>query len=175
MLRVINTIAVMAITLSVVGCDMINEELPTYQATSIVECYDQAPDFTTTLLSGQSITLSELRGEIVLLIFFSHTCPDCKALLDDIKASTADLEELGVRILAIAREGTVHEIEEYVATNSYCFDTAIDNNREIYNLYATMYVPRCYLIDKEGIVAATTIEYQSDHVPTLLSQIETLK
>lgn len=85
------------------------------------------------------------------------------------------MEALGVRIVAIAREGTKNEIEEYLSTNGYSFDTAIDNNREIYNLYATMYVPRCYLIDKEGIVVATTVEYQPDHVPTLLSQIETLE
>lgn len=175
MRRVFYAISMATMILLATGCEAINEELPSYEETSIVTCQEQAPDFTTTLLSGESITLSNLRGQVVLLIFFSHTCPDCKALLDDLKAANEEMEALGVRIVAIAREGTKNEIEGYLSTNGYSFDTAIDNNREIYNLYATMYVPRCYLIDKEGMVVATTVEYQPDHVPTLLSQIETLE
>ena len=150
------------------ACNTINEDLPTYEETSIVSVGDIAPDFTTTLLNGGSVTLSELRDEVVMLVFFSHTCPDCKALLDDIVAAKSDFEAAQVKVLAISRGGQESEIREYVATNNYNFDVAVDDTKEIYNLYATMYVPRTYLIDRTGIVVHTTIEYAKSHVADLL-------
>jgi hypothetical protein len=50
----------------------------------------------------------------------------------------------------------------------------VDNKRAIYNTYATMYVPRTYLINTEGIVTYTTIEYDSSYIPTILTEIDSL-
>ena len=158
-----------ATILTFCACNTINEDLPTYEETSIVSVGDIAPDFTTTLLDGGSVTLSELRSEVVMLVFFSHTCPDCKALLDDIAAAKSDFEAAQVKVLAISRGGEEGEIREYVATNNYNFDVAVDGTKEIYNLYATMYVPRTYLIDRTGIVVYTTIEYAKSHITDLLA------
>lgn len=156
------------------GCGAITEELPTYEETSIVHIGDQAPDITATTLHGEEFTLSEYRGEVVLLVLFSHTCPDCKALLDDVMLYKSDIDDMGARVMAIAREGNRDDIEEYMIKNGYLFDVVVDNNREIYNTYATMYVPRTYLINNEGIVVYTTIEYDSSYIPTIVDQIETL-
>ena len=58
--------------------------------------------------------------------------------------------------------------------NNYHFDVVVDNKRAIYNTYATMYVPRTYLINTEGIVTYTTIEYDSSYIPTILTEINSL-
>ena len=167
--QIIEYIFLIATILTFNACNTINEDLPTYEETSIVAVGDEAPDFTTTLLDGSNITLSELRGEVVLLVFFSHTCPDCKALFNDMAAAKSDFETSKVSVLAISRGGEEDEIRDYITSNNYWFDTAVDSTKEIYNLYATMYVPRTYLIDKNGIVIYTTIEYSENHITDLLS------
>jgi peroxiredoxin len=145
------------------------EGYPTHEESSIVVVGDEAPDFTATLLSGESVSLAALRGEEVLLVLFSHECPDCKMFLDDMQASKSEFDELGVRILAIERDGDAEEVAAYMAENGYEFDVAVDDNRTIYNLYATTYVPRAYLIDREGVVVCATIEYDASYVAQLLS------
>ncbi len=173
-MRLLTTLSILIATIFLHGCGTINEELPSYEETSIVNVGDEAPDFTATTLAGDMFTLSEHRGEVVLLILFSHTCPDCKALLDDMNGVLTDIEALGARVIAIAREGNRADIEEYMIKNGYLFDVVVDNNREIYNSYATMYVPRTYLINTEGIVTYTTIEYDSSYIPTILTEINYL-
>lgn len=158
----------------ITACGAVNEELPTYEETSIVEVGDVAPDFSATLLNGDVVTLSTMRDEVVLLIFFSHTCPDCKALFNDLNASYEEFTDMGVRTIAIARDGDVEEVAQYVEDNSYKFDVAVDNNRKIYNLFATMYVPRAYLINQQGVVDFTTVEYAASHVPQLMERATAL-
>ncbi len=167
--RIIEYIFLIATILAFCACNTISEELPTYEETSIIAVGDSAPDFTTTLINGSDITLSELRGQVVLLVFFSHTCPDCKALFNDMSAAKSDFEESKVRVLAISRGGEENEIREYISSNNYWFDTAVDSTKEIYNMYATMYVPRTYLINSEGTVIHTTIEYSKSHITDILA------
>lgn len=153
------------------GCGAINEELPSYGDTSIITVGDSAPDFEATLLDGERLTLSELRTSEVLLILFSHTCPDCKALLDDVKGAEEHFDELGVRLLLVARDGNEEQVTTYMQENAYTFDVIADPERTIYNLYATMYVPRTYLIDTEGVVLHTTVEYNESHIPEIIDMI----
>lgn len=154
------------------SCSAINEELPSYADTSIITVGDSAPDFEATLLDGERITLSELRTNEVLLILFSHTCPDCKALLDDMKGAEEHFNALGVRLLLVARDGNEEQIAAYMQENAYTFDVVADPERTIYNLYATMYVPRTYLIDTEGVVVHTTVEYEESHIAEILNVIK---
>lgn len=151
------------------GCGSIIEELPTYEESSIVVVGDEAPDFTATTLAGESVTLSALRGEEVLLVLFSHECPDCKMLLDDMQAARAEFEELGVYVLLVARDGDSDEVEAFMSENGYEFDVVADPAREIYSLYATTYVPRTYLLNNEGVVVHATIEYDASYVEQILS------
>ena len=153
------------------ACGTIGEEYPTHEESSVVGVGDVAPDFTVELLGGERVTLSELRGEVVLLVLFSHECPDCKMLMDDMQAARDDFDDWGVRILAIERDGSAEDVETYMASHGYDFDVAVDDNRAIYNLYATMYVPRTYLIDSEGVIVHATIEYDASYVARILSAI----
>ena len=153
------------------ACGTIGEEYPTHEESSVVGVGDVAPDFAVELLGGERVTLSELRGEVVLLVLFSHECPDCKMLMDDMQAARDYFDDLGVRILAIERDGSAEDVETYMASHGYDFDVAVDDNRAIYNLYATMYVPRTYLIDSEGIIVHATIEYDASYVARILSAI----
>ena len=153
------------------GCGSIIEELPTYEESSIVVEQDVAPDFTATTLAGESVTLSALRGGEVLLVLFSHECSDCKMLLDDMQAARAEFDELGLYVLLVARDGDSDEVAAYMSDNGYKFDVVPDPLREIYNLYATTYVPRTYLIDSEGMVVYTTIEYDASYVERILARV----
>ena len=164
----------MACALPFSACGVINEELPTYEDTSIVREGDTAPDFTITLIDGRDVTLSDMRGDVVLLIFFSHTCPDCKNLFEDLHDSKEEFDAIDTQILTISRGGTIAEVEEYFAANGYTFDCAVDANKSIYSLYATMYVPRTYLINREGVVDLTTVEYSPSHIEQLLSRASRL-
>lgn len=164
-------IAQLLIALCLVACGTINEELPTYEESSIINVGDYAPDFSATTLSGEIFSLSAHEGDIVLLILFSHTCPDCKSLFDDVMLYKDDIERLGATTIAVSRGGSTEDIEAYMNLHGYTFDAIADGEAAIYRLYATTYVPRTYLINHQGLVEFTTIEYSSTYLPQILEQI----
>ena len=153
---------------------MINDELPSYKESSIVMVGDMAPDFTASTLKGEIFTLSEERGNVVLVVFFSHTCPDCKALFNDFMPRMGEIERSGARMIAISRGGNEYDIEEYMLSNGFTFDVIADSEAAIYKLYATTYVPRTYLVDRDGVIRYTTIEYNPAYVDDILQQITKL-
>ena len=155
------------------GCGAINEELPSYADTSIISVGDTAPDFEATLLNGESITLSALRTSEVLLILFSHTCPDCKNMMTDlqryISANGTERE-----IMAISRGGEAAEVEAFREEHNFTFKIAADQGAEIYYKYATMYVPRCYIIDSNGTIRHITYEYSTGDIEKLMAKLNNI-
>ncbi len=150
------------------GCDSsILEEFPTYEQSSLVEVGDKAPSFTATLVDGGRVSLSDYRGASLILILFSHTCPDCEMLLNDLQALIDAKVQLPA-ILAIGRDATSEELLVYRSEHGYSIPMISDASRSIFNLYATTYVPRVYLIDPEGCIAKMFIEYESHYLDELI-------
>lgn len=152
------------------GCDSsIFEEFPTYEQSSLVEVGDKAPSFTATLVDGGRVSLSDYFGAPLILILFSHTCPDCKMLLDDLQGHI-DAEVQLPAILAIGRDATSEELLVYRSKHGYSITMTSDASRSIFNLYATTYVPRVYLIDSGGYIVKMFIEYESHYLDELIEE-----
>lgn len=162
----------MLCTMGFMGCDTISEGLPTYDEASIVKVGDIAPQFEVQSIDNQILTLPV--NEPSLLILFSPLCPDCKALLDELHASL-DAEVSLPAIIAIAREGDAEELREYRNKNGYFIDMAEDSEKAIYYQYATMYVPRCYLIDSQHVVRYMTYEFTAGDVAKIVNEYATLE
>ena len=156
------------------GCDSsIFEEFPTYEQSSLVEVGDKAPLFSATLLDGTVVSLADYQGEYVMLILFSHTCPDCRMLLDELQG-LINSEVPMPSILAVGRDATEEELREYSAAAGYTVAMVADADRRIFNLYATTYVPRVYLIDALGTVAMLKIEYSHNTLTELIEYANSL-
>lgn len=156
--------------LLLVGCDnSILEESPTYEQSSLVVVGDKAPSFAATLIDGGRVSLSDYRGALLMLVLFSHTCPDCQMLLDDIQGRIEDDVQLPT-ILAIGRDATSEELLAYRSEHGYSLPMASDASRSIFNLYATTYVPRVYLIDSEGFIVKMFVEYEPHYLDELIEE-----
>ena len=157
---------VVVATLLASGCDVINESLPTYEQSSIVKQGDYAPVFVAQTIDGESVEVGGERDKALLLILFSHTCPDCKNLFTALQ----DAIDSGVEhpdIIAVSRGGSEADIRSFRSENGYTFPMVADENKDIYYLYATTYVPRCYVIDTKGVVQFITYEYTPGDVELL--------
>lgn len=153
------------------SCESINDNLPSHFESSIIKIGDKAPTFE--IMSIDNHPLSIPVAKPALLILFSHTCPDCKALLDELQEHL-NSDSLLPTIIAISRGGEVEEITSFRDTNGYSIDMAADTESRIYYQYATMYVPRCYLIDSEGIVRFMTYEYTEGDIEQIVNQYNAL-
>ena len=141
------------------------------EKTTLVRVGDMAPEFTVELLSGEQVTLSQMQGNTIMLMFFDSTCPDCKIQLSLLNGVMEQFAGKNFQLLAISRGESKQTLEELVAEKGYRFDIGLDLDQSIYSLYATKYVPRCFIIDPLGHIIATSTGYSAEDFALLLDVI----
>lgn len=59
----------------------------------------QAPEFTLSTLTGESVKLSSLRGKTVILNFWTTWCPPCKSEMPDMQQFYSDYKKNNIIII----------------------------------------------------------------------------
>ncbi|HYO89375.1 MAG TPA: cytochrome c biogenesis protein CcdA, partial [Candidatus Limnocylindrales bacterium] len=111
-----------------------------------------APDFTLTGDYGQTVQLSSLRGQPVLLNFWATWCGPCRI---EMPAFEQAFQESGgaLQILAVAYGQTIDDIAEYRAEIGVTFPLLADDQMDIGDRYGVAQIPSTFLIDPDGRIA----------------------
>ena len=76
--------------------------------------------------------------------------------------------------LPVSRGLSRETVEEFCRHNGYAFSVGLDPDRNIYSMYATRSVPRSFLIDTDGIIVMSAVEYETDYLDVIADEIERL-
>ena len=133
----------------------------------------EAPDFTVTMFDGSQVTLSELRGKVVLLNFWATWCPPCRKEMTRVGKDI--IERFAGRdfvFLPVSRGEGRSAVGAFREKNGYDFPMGLDSTKAVFGLYASNYIPRNFLIDREGKVVLASVDYDDEEFDALLRAIE---
>src|SRR5690625_7077187 len=116
----------------------------------------KAPDFELSTLDGETVKLSDFRGQKVLLNFWATWCPPCRKEMPDMEKLHNNTD---VKILAVNLTGTesgLDEVKSFIDKLKLTFTVPLDEESEIANQYEVVAYPTTYMIDSNG-----RIQYKS--------------
>jgi cytochrome c biogenesis protein CcdA/thiol-disulfide isomerase/thioredoxin len=126
-------------------------------ASSALKDYGRAPDFTgiSTWINSKPVTVSELRGKVVLVDFWTYSCINCLRTLPHLKAWDAAYRKAGLRIVGIhtpefAFEHVPSNVRKATRELGVRYAVAIDNGYKTWDAYQNGAWPTEYLVDRRG-------------------------
>ena len=110
-----------------------------------------APDFTLSTLDGQEVSLGEMRGQSVLLCFWTTVCGYCRLQMPYLQEAF-DQKGEEVRFIAIDIGESEPVVTQFAHDNGINFTIALDRDGAVGGTYNVRYRPTTFLIDGEGVI-----------------------
>jgi peroxiredoxin len=117
----------------------------------------KAPDFTLPTMTGAEVTLSELEGTPVVLVFWATWCVYCTTELHRLE-DVAQQNEGKIKIVAINIGQSASRVQKFFGDYEPTMTVALDENIEVFSTYSLRYnnprgsVPITFFIDSEGVI-----------------------
>jgi cytochrome c biogenesis protein CcmG/thiol:disulfide interchange protein DsbE len=109
-----------------------------------------APDFTLTGFDGRQVTLSDLRGQVVVINFWASWCPPCREEAAYLEATWRDYQESGVVFIGVDYVDTEAEALAYLREFAITYLNGSDVGTRISQAYRIQGVPETFFVGRDG-------------------------
>jgi peroxiredoxin len=135
---------------------------------------EAAPDFALKSLTGANLRLSEYRGEIVIVNFWSTRCGRCRDQLSKLDALYSEHREKALQLLSVNIDKNQDAVREAVASLRLQFPVMLDEQKTVSRLYDLGAMPFTVFIDHAGTVRYIHAGYQRGDEQIYGNEIEIL-
>ena len=118
-----------------------------------------APDFELKTPAGETIKLSDLRGQAVLVNLWATWCPPCRAEMQTIETVYNEYKDQGFVVLAVnmTYQDNQLEIMPFVNEQGLTFPILLDETSDMAKDYQLQSLPSSYFIGRDGIINEVVI------------------
>lgn len=118
-----------------------------------------APDFELKTPTGETIRLSDLRGQAVLVNLWATWCPPCRAEMQSIETVYDEYKDRGFIVLAVnmTYQDSALDVMPFVNQQGLTFPILLDETGEMASAYQLKSLPSSYFINRDGIINEVVI------------------
>ena len=112
-----------------------------------------APNFQLELLSDGAITLSEQRNKVVVINFWSSTCPPCRTEARDLETAWQAYRDRDVLFIGANIQDSHEPARRFLDEFGVTYPNGLDEGGRISIDYGVVGIPVTFVVDSEGTVA----------------------
>ncbi len=142
MLRIASALPLACLLLALSGC---------YGGSRPSRIGSPAPDFTVRD-SEHTVTLSQFKGQVVVLNFWATWCPPCIEEMPSLVQMQQIMKSKGITVLAVSLDADESNYRRFLRDHNVNLLTVRDPDQKTNTLYGTFKYPETYVIDRKGVV-----------------------
>ncbi len=133
-----------------------------------------APDFTLKTLDGKEITLSQLKGKVVLLDFWATWCGPCKESIPHLIQLYKDYRQSGFELVGMnVDRGDGEAVRRFVASMDIPYPV-VAAPEDVVRSYQVTGIPATFLIDRGGKIRERVAGFNSTIAQHLTAKVADL-
>ena len=114
-----------------------------------------APAFESVDRTGTAVSLTQLKGKVVLLHFWATFCSSCRSEMEGLDRLQRDVGKDALQVVAISIDSLDFSVTRFLEqTNVRSICVARDRSPELRQSYGVDALPMTYVIDRKGRIRA---------------------
>ena len=133
-----------------------------------------APQFTLGSRAGQSVSLAQYKGQVVMLNFWASWCGPCRQEMPLLESIYKKYNRLGFTMIGVNVEPDSNAANEWLKATPVSFPILYDKDSRVSKMYDVAGMPSTVIIDRAGKVRVLHRGYKPGDENEYLDSIRTL-
>lgn len=159
-MRWIAVVLVLALLALVPACEKREQKFGSFKVGA------PAPDFVLPDMTGKPVRLSDFRGKVVLLEFWTTWCPPCKLAIPELNDLYTKYKDSNLVILSVSMDEDIGIVKDFMEEYEILFPVLFDD-KGIFENFGVYTIPTALVIDEEGMV----LEHHMGYAPGIFEEL----
>ena len=115
-----------------------------------------APDFTLEDLAGNSVSLHQFRGHVVILDFWASWCAPCRASMPTLDKFASEYHDKGLVMIGVSLDRSGSDASSFLKQNNYhrliALWGSVSASQAVARQYGVSGIPHTFVIDPNGVI-----------------------
>lgn len=132
-----------------------------------------APSIKVVTTSGQTVTLANYKGYVLIIDFFASWCHPCVNSIPHLLDINNKYHKQGLQVLGLSLDEDKDDLVDFITPKKLNYPVALADE-ELQTAYGLRSIPTLVLIDKKGVVADIYLGLNDESVKGLEAAIKKL-
>jgi peroxiredoxin len=114
-------------------------------------------DFILADLDGRQVRLSDFKGKVVLLVFWTTWCPDCRIEMPALEKLHQRFKDRAFALVAVDLRESQTSVQKFFSNHNLSFTALLDSNGQVGHRFGIRSIPTAIILDQDGAMIGRAI------------------